>query len=401
MFEEPIRFFMDVVGGSIGPRFLYADDTFVNPVLARHYDCPASIPSNEWCGLITQTPLCVFDTMSFVPMSFFSDDHHRFYGPPAGQARIIGHPPFARQQVPPPPQNFRVAEATRQAGRPQSALTFLASTAGQKLRRCHAHSTLSVGLRGYGPVGEHVSSILRSSVDTTRHFRGQRRGRTRRCGLPARRSSSRSSSTINAARCLVILGRSFVAFGRRPHDDMRAKTRNQWLCFKQPGGDNYHSRIPNPGRGHPSQSDESQSEFTSKPGLLSQPEGFLPSEGVDSARDRLRFSSPQGRGPGEGDAAPSVRCKLKPKDRAKYFGKVSPTKFLRGVGVPCPSVARIGRFGAPRARTAPRPFQTLRRLFMQWHNSQHVGGGRRRDELGSASSHASLKARGIHHRLFQ
>src|SRR5262249_21082687 len=38
MFEEPIRFFVDVVRSNRSVLdFLYADYTFVNPVLARHY----------------------------------------------------------------------------------------------------------------------------------------------------------------------------------------------------------------------------------------------------------------------------------------------------------------------------------------------------------------------------
>ena len=43
MFEEPIRFFIDLAGrdGSIFD-FLYADYTIVNPVLARHYGMPAT-----------------------------------------------------------------------------------------------------------------------------------------------------------------------------------------------------------------------------------------------------------------------------------------------------------------------------------------------------------------------
>ena len=41
MFEEPIRFFLDVVREDRSVLdFLYAEHTFVNPVLARHYGMP-------------------------------------------------------------------------------------------------------------------------------------------------------------------------------------------------------------------------------------------------------------------------------------------------------------------------------------------------------------------------
>src|SRR5262249_41655175 len=48
--EEPLRFFADLIrrDGSV-LDFLYAQHTFVNPVLARHYGMPApALATNEW-----------------------------------------------------------------------------------------------------------------------------------------------------------------------------------------------------------------------------------------------------------------------------------------------------------------------------------------------------------------
>ena len=50
MFEEPIQFFVDVARTDRSVLdFLYANHTFVNPVLARHYGMPAgSVQPDEW-----------------------------------------------------------------------------------------------------------------------------------------------------------------------------------------------------------------------------------------------------------------------------------------------------------------------------------------------------------------
>ena len=51
MFEEPVRFLMDVFQTNRPILdFLYAKDTFVNPVLAKHYGMPADGQGrpNEW-----------------------------------------------------------------------------------------------------------------------------------------------------------------------------------------------------------------------------------------------------------------------------------------------------------------------------------------------------------------
>ena len=50
MYEEPIRFFVDLAraGGSV-LDLLNADYTFVNPILARHYGMPVpSVGPDEW-----------------------------------------------------------------------------------------------------------------------------------------------------------------------------------------------------------------------------------------------------------------------------------------------------------------------------------------------------------------
>src|SRR5207342_756027 len=70
MFEEPIRFFMDVVRRDRSVLdFLNGSDTFVNPVLARHYGIgDPHVGSNEWTRVQDARP---FGRGGLLPMSVF------------------------------------------------------------------------------------------------------------------------------------------------------------------------------------------------------------------------------------------------------------------------------------------------------------------------------------------
>ena len=51
MFEEPIQFFVDVARNDRSVLdFLYANHTFVNPVLAQHYGMPAGCSAARRMG---------------------------------------------------------------------------------------------------------------------------------------------------------------------------------------------------------------------------------------------------------------------------------------------------------------------------------------------------------------
>jgi hypothetical protein len=53
MYEEPVRFFLDVaINNRSVLEFLYGDHTFVNPILATHYGMPVpDVASDEWSVL--------------------------------------------------------------------------------------------------------------------------------------------------------------------------------------------------------------------------------------------------------------------------------------------------------------------------------------------------------------
>ena len=70
MFEEPIRFLLDVFQNNRPVLdFLYSHDTFVNPVLAKHYGMPEMIGGpDEWTHIQDASP---YDRGGLLPMAVF------------------------------------------------------------------------------------------------------------------------------------------------------------------------------------------------------------------------------------------------------------------------------------------------------------------------------------------
>ena len=99
MYEEPIRFFLDVAGrdGSV-LDFLDADHTFVNPTLARHYGMPVpKVGPDDWVRVDDARPL-----WPRRPAADGGLPHEELAGPAdePGQARLLGRPSDARRGDP-------------------------------------------------------------------------------------------------------------------------------------------------------------------------------------------------------------------------------------------------------------------------------------------------------------
>ena len=90
MFEEPIRYFDDMVKRNRSVLdLLYGNDTFVNRVLAKHYGMPE--PSGRTNGFTSRTP-------GLRPRRHVADGglpHQKRAGPAhqSRQARLLGRPP--------------------------------------------------------------------------------------------------------------------------------------------------------------------------------------------------------------------------------------------------------------------------------------------------------------------
>ena len=154
MFEEPIRYFIDMAKRNRSVLdLLYGDDTFVNRVLARHYGMPEPPGADEWVhvddarrygrgGLL---PMAVFLTKN-APGLRTSPVKRGYWV----VRRLLGEadPAAAADRA-------RAAEGRGEAGRADAAAGARPAPRRQELRRLPRRFD-SVGLvfEDYGPVGE-------------------------------------------------------------------------------------------------------------------------------------------------------------------------------------------------------------------------------------------------------
>ena len=89
MFEEPIRFFVDVMQQDRSVLdFLYADHTFVNAVLAKHYGMPDTSTGGEaWMRLDDARP---YNRGGLLPMSVFLTKKRSGTADQSGETRLLG-----------------------------------------------------------------------------------------------------------------------------------------------------------------------------------------------------------------------------------------------------------------------------------------------------------------------
>jgi hypothetical protein len=170
MFEEPVRFLLDVVRADRPVLdLLYARHTFVNPVLARHYGMPAPRAA-EWVlvpdadryqrgGLL---PMAVFLTRN-APGLRTSPVKRGYWV----VRRLLGeHIPAPPAQVPELPGD------ERKLGDLTLRETLARHRADRSCAACHARfDAFGLAFEGYGPVGElRTVDLAGRPVDTRAAF---------------------------------------------------------------------------------------------------------------------------------------------------------------------------------------------------------------------------------------
>ena len=177
MFEEPVRLIQDAVQNDRSVLdLIYADYTFVNPVLARHYGIPAaSGDETEWTrvdgadrygrgGLL---PMAAFLTQSS-PGLRTSPVKRGFWI----VKRVLG------EEIPPPPPV--VPELPKDETKTELPLTEMLAQhrANPLCSACHARfDSFGLAFEGYGPVGQRRETDLAGRlVDTVAEFPGGSRG---------------------------------------------------------------------------------------------------------------------------------------------------------------------------------------------------------------------------------
>ncbi|HEY7153756.1 MAG TPA: DUF1592 domain-containing protein [Gemmataceae bacterium] len=234
MFEEPIRYFLDVAQRDRSVLdLLYGNDTFVNRPLARHYGMPQPKGADEWVhikdaqryGRGGVLPMAVFLTKN-APGLRTSPVKRGYWV----VRRLLG------EQIPPPPPT--VPELPKDEAK-LGELTLPQLLARHREDRacagCHRRFD-SIGLvfEGFGPVGERREKDLGGHAVATAATFPDGKERQGLEGLRAYLREKRQEDFVdNLCRKLFsyALGRSMLVSDKKALDEMRAKLAADGYAF--------------------------------------------------------------------------------------------------------------------------------------------------------------------------
>ena len=160
MFEEPVRFLLDVFRHNRPVLdFLYATDTFVNPILARHYGMPPVVGGESRVGSRPRRrPL---RPRRPVAHGRVSDKERAGLAHQPGEARLLGCEDVLGEQIPPPPPV--VPELPEDEAKLDLTLRQMLERhrANPSCAACHARfDSFGLVFEGFGPVGGVGPTIL-------------------------------------------------------------------------------------------------------------------------------------------------------------------------------------------------------------------------------------------------
>ena len=218
MFEEPVRFFIDLVRNDRSVReFLDAKYTFVNPSLARHYGMPE--PKLGKDGWVRVDDARAYGRGGLLPMAvFLTKNSPGLRTSPVKRGywvvrRLLG------ENIPAPPANVpELPDDEAKLGEVTLRQALARHRADKSCAGCHARfDAIGLAYEGYGPVGEFRTKDLGGRpVETRATFPGGGEG-TGLDGLRAYVVERRGEEFIdNLCRKLLAyaLGRSLL-----PSDD--------------------------------------------------------------------------------------------------------------------------------------------------------------------------------------
>jgi hypothetical protein len=225
MFEEPIRFVLDVMqrNGSV-LDFLYANYTFVNAVLARHYGMPEPA-EGTW---IRVDDAQKYARGGLLPMAvFLTKNAPGLRTSPVKRGYWVVRRLLGEQIPPPPPKVPELPNDEVNLGNLTLREVLARHREDKSCAGCHARFD-SVGLvfEGYGPIGERrITDFAGRVVDTRATFPGGNEG----AGLDGLRSYLREyrqrEFLDNLCRKLLAyaLGRTLLLSDDAAIHDMGAK----------------------------------------------------------------------------------------------------------------------------------------------------------------------------------
>jgi uncharacterized protein DUF1592/uncharacterized protein DUF1588/uncharacterized protein DUF1587/uncharacterized protein DUF1595/uncharacterized protein DUF1585 len=152
MFEEPVRFFLDVIGQDRSVLdFLYARHTFVNAVLARHYGMPE--PATQWARVDDADR---YQRGGILPMAvFLTKNAPGLRTSPVKRGYWVVRRVLGERIPPPPAQVPELPRDERQMGDLTLRQVLAKHRENKSCAGCHSRfDSYGLALEGYGPVGE-------------------------------------------------------------------------------------------------------------------------------------------------------------------------------------------------------------------------------------------------------
>jgi hypothetical protein len=226
MFEEPVHFLTDVFQHNRPVLdLLYAKDTFVNPVLAKHYGIPLNTArSNEWVHLPDASQ---YDRGGVLPMAvFLTKNAPGLRTSPVKRGNWVVKNVLGERIPPPPPV---VPELPHDEAKLDLPLRDMLARhrADPTCAACHARfDALGLVFEGFGPVGERREKDLAGhTVDASATFPDKSDG----TGLEGLRQYIRNRrqddfvNNISGKLLACALGRSLIPSDDALVQDLRSK----------------------------------------------------------------------------------------------------------------------------------------------------------------------------------
>jgi hypothetical protein len=183
MFEEPVRLLLDVMQTNRPVLdLLYANDTFVNPVLAKHYGMPAPSVSPEGSGAADTwtrvTNARAYGRGGLLPMAaFLTKNAPGLRTSPVKRGNWVVKNVLGEHISPPPPTVPQLPQDEAKLDLPLRQM-MERHRADPQCSACHAKfDAMGLVFEGYGPVGERRQTDLANrAVDVTATFPGGGQG---------------------------------------------------------------------------------------------------------------------------------------------------------------------------------------------------------------------------------
>ncbi|HVS52866.1 MAG TPA: DUF1592 domain-containing protein [Opitutaceae bacterium] len=226
MFEEPVRFLQDVIQTNRSVLdCLYANDTFVNPVLAKHYGMSVSgAKPGEWTHIMDADR---YARGGLLPMAvFLTKNAPGLRTSPVKRGNWVVKNILGERIPPPPPV---VPELPKDEAKTDLPLREMLARhrADASCAACHARfDSMGLVFEGFGPVGERRENDLAGrAIDAHAQFPGGREG----VGLDGLRQYIRDARqkdfVDNLCRKILVyaLGRSPIVSDETLVQEMRGK----------------------------------------------------------------------------------------------------------------------------------------------------------------------------------